>query len=203
MRDIVRKEVAHLEREVVALRESHARLEREVAATRMLIGGTPAQDETPTQCEVPSTPELRPEAAAEAGAGDVLILWHNESCSKSRAALALLEQSGQPFQVRAYLDDPPTFDELAALRKQLGQEPIEWARTMDPAWCEHFDNATIYDDLLPDEDDIMRAMVQQPIMIERPILVRSGRAVVGRPPERVLELLNEHGSPGAGTDRDN
>ena len=61
---------------------------------------------------------------------------------------------------------------MRTLQAQLGLPPIEWARTTDDAWLEHFDNATIYDDLLPDDDDILRAMVKHPIMIERPIRQR-------------------------------
>ena len=104
---------------------------------------------------------------------------------------ALLEEHGKPFTIREYLVDMPSFDELSDLRKALKLEPIEWARTMDAAWCEHFDNVTIFDDILPEEDDIFRAMAKLPIMIERPILWRGERAVIGRPPERILELLDD------------
>ena len=119
------------------------------------------------------------------------VLWHNPACSKSRAALSLLEAHASTFEIREYLSAPPTFAELQTLQRQLGREPIEWVRTMDTAWLEHFDHATIYDDILPDNNDILRAIVQAPVMLERPILVRGDRAVVGRPPERVLSLLDD------------
>ena len=77
-------------------------------------------------------PRLAPLARSRACSG-VPVLWHNPDCSKSRAALALLENRGEPFSVRAYLDEPPSMDELAALRQQLGP-PIEWCRTSDDAW---------------------------------------------------------------------
>ena len=81
--------------------------------------------------------------------------------------------------------------ELRELQAALRLSPIEWARTTEREWVDHFDNATIYDDLLPDDDDILRAMVQFPIIIERPILVYGNRAIVGRPkPERILTLLD-------------
>ena len=120
----------------------------------------------------------------------VPTLWHNPTCSKSRAALQLLEERGEPFETREYLQDKPSFEELSKLQAALRLPPIEWARTRDDAWLEHFDNATIYDDLLPDDDDVLRAMVRHPIMIERPILVLGEEAIVGRPdPIRILSLL--------------
>ena len=117
-------------------------------------------------------------------------MWHNPNCSKSRAALKILEERGEPFQTREYLHDVPSMADVRALQQALNMPPIEWARTSDEPWLEHFDHATIYDDLLPDDDDILRAMVKFPSMIERPILAVGDRAVVGRPPERILTLLD-------------
>ena len=91
------------------------------------------------------------------------------------------------------MDDAPTFAELKTLERQLNLAPIEWARTADNAWVEHFDGVTVFDDILPDDDDILRAMAAQPIMIERPILAVGDRACVGRPPERILSLLGGTG----------
>ena len=125
------------------------------------------------------------------------VLWHNPACSKSRSALALLEQHGAPFETREYLQQPPNFQELQHLKSALGLPPIEWVRTMDEAWLEHFDGVCIYDDLLPDDDDILRGIVTRPEMLERPILVHGERAVVGRPPELVLALLDGTLSPPA------
>ena len=130
-------------------------------------------------------------AAAARTCSSMPILWHNPDCSKSRAALALLEERGEPFQTREYLRDTPTFTELSKLQKQLGRPPIEWSRTSEMAWLESFDGATIYDDLLPDDDDILRGMARMPIIMERPILACGDRAVVGRPPERILSLLGD------------
>jgi len=118
----------------------------------------------------------------------VAVLWHNPDCAESRAALALLMERGKPFAVREYLKEPPTFSELATLKQHLGP-PIEWVRTMEDTWLEHFDHKTIYDDLLPDDDDILRALVTLPLMMERPILSHEGRSVIGKPPEAMLKLL--------------
>ena len=126
------------------------------------------------------------------------VLWHNPGCSKSRAALALLEERGVPFAVREYLTEPPTTDELATLKQHLGP-PIEWIRPMEDAWLEHFDNATIYDDLLPDDGDILRAIAKRPEMMERPIFTHNGRSVVGRPPAAILRILDA--SPAAAEDK--
>jgi len=119
-----------------------------------------------------------------------LVLWHNPECSKSRAAKALLEERGEQFETRMYMENPPSFSELKVLQKQLSLPPIEWSRTNDDTWLEHFDNATIYDDFLPDDADILRAMETFPIMIERPILVQGDIAVIGRPTDNILSLLD-------------
>jgi len=114
---------------------------------------------------------------------DSLLLLHNPRCSKSRAALALLEERGVDFAVRRYLDEPLDAEELASLRRRLDRPAAEWLRRGEDAYREA--------GLGPDSDEaaILAAMAAHPILVERPVLVRGGRAVVGRPPERVLELL--------------
>jgi len=111
------------------------------------------------------------------------MLLHNPRCSKSRAARALLEERGVEFAERHYLDDPLTLVELYELAARLGSSPRAWSRRGEEAWSA----ANLWDDA--DDDAILRAMSAHPILIERPILVRGRRAVVGRPPERILELL--------------
>jgi arsenate reductase len=113
---------------------------------------------------------------------DRLLLLHNPGCSKSRAARALLEARGVPFEERRYLDAPLTRDELADLRARLGPGAA-WVRRGEPAWAE----AGLPPD--PDPDALLDALAAHPILLERPILVRGPCAVVGRPPERLLELL--------------
>jgi arsenate reductase len=143
-------------------------------------------------CRVASPLSLRfARPLSSRAAASSITLWHNPNCSKSRAALAFLESRGEPFQTRQYLEQKPTMSEMRELQAALRLSPIEWARTTEPEWIDRFDNATIYDDLLPDNDDILRAMVEFPIIIERPILVCGDRAIVGRPkPERILTLLD-------------
>ena len=114
---------------------------------------------------------------------ETLTIYHNPRCSKSRAALALLEGRDVPLRIIEYLKEPPTRAELAALRRKLGLAPNEWVRTGESEY------KTARLDVHSPEDKVLDAMAQHPILIERPIVVRGDRAVVGRPPERVLELL--------------
>ena len=114
---------------------------------------------------------------------DTLVIYHNPRCSKSRAALALLQERRVPLQVIEYLKQPPTRAALVALRRKLGLPPAQWIRTGEAEYRAAGLRADSSDDALLD------GMVQHPILIERPIVVRGDRAVVGRPPERVLELL--------------
>ena len=109
-----------------------------------------------------------------------LLLLHNPRCSKSRAARALLEARGIAFTERRYLDEPLSLAELYELAARLGRPPREWSRRGEEAW-------TLADDA--SDDAILRAMAAHPVLIERPILVRGRRAVLGRPPERILDLL--------------
>jgi arsenate reductase len=114
---------------------------------------------------------------------DTLTIYHNPRCSKSRAALALLQERKVPLRIVEYLKEPPTRAELADLRKKLGLAPAEWIRKGEA----EFKAARL--DKNSSEAQLLDAMAKHPILIERPIVVRGDRAVVGRPPERVLELL--------------
>jgi arsenate reductase len=114
---------------------------------------------------------------------DSLVLLHNPRCSKSRAAHALLSERGIAFAERRYLEDPLSRAELASLRERLGRPAREWVRTGEAA----FADAGL--DAGSDDAALLDAMVRHPALIERPILVRGARAVVGRPPERVLDLV--------------
>ena len=109
---------------------------------------------------------------------DDIELWHNPRCSKSRAAHDLL---GDRATTRRYLEDPPTRAELEAVLVKLGtDDPRLIVRTGEPAYA-GLEAA--------DRDELIDAMVAHPELVERPIAIRGDRAVLGRPPERVLELL--------------
>ena len=112
-----------------------------------------------------------------------LLLLHNPRCSKSRAALALLEERKASFAVRMYLEDPLSRDELDELRRRLDRPAREWCRKGEDAFRE----AGLGGDA--GDGELLDLMVQHPLVIGRPILVGRDRAVVGRPPEDVLDLL--------------
>ena len=115
---------------------------------------------------------------------DGLLLLHNPKCAKSRATRDLLEERGVEFQIRRYLEDPLDREELAELSARLGRSAIDFTRTGQAEFAE----AGL--DPSSSADDILDAMAASPILMERPILVRGDRAVIGRPPENVLELLD-------------
>jgi arsenate reductase len=109
---------------------------------------------------------------------DDIELWHNPRCSKSRAAHELL---GDRATTRRYLEDPPSRAELEAVLVKLGtDDPRLIVRTGEPAYA-GLEAA--------DRDELLDAMVAHPELVERPIAIRGDRAVLGRPPERVLDLL--------------
>ncbi len=111
-----------------------------------------------------------------------LTLWHNPRCAKSREALALLKERGIEPDIRLYLKAPPIEDEIVELLRRLRIPAIELVRTKEAA----------FRDLgLADADDtaLVAAMAANPVLIERPILDDGRRAVIGRPPEKVLQLL--------------
>ncbi len=113
----------------------------------------------------------------------MLQLWHNSRCSKPRAALKLLEAAKVEFEVFHYLMTPANGEKLDALIKKLGIPIIEAVRLNEPEW-----RITGLEVSSP-ADAIRRAMVSYPILIQRPILETDDAAVIGRPPERILELL--------------
>ena len=109
------------------------------------------------------------------------LLLHNPRCSKSRAALELLESKGVDYSVRKYLDQPLSYDELRILKKRLGRPAVEWIR-----WGQ--DEAAGLDKDAP-EQDLLKAIAAHPILMERPILVKDDAALVGRPGPEALEPL--------------
>jgi arsenate reductase len=111
------------------------------------------------------------------------VILHNPRCSKSRGALELLRERGANVAVREYLSDSPSVEELREVVRMLGVRPIEIVRKAETPYTDlRLSEAT------PD-DEVLAAMAEHPILIERPIVVIGGRAVIGRPPEKILELL--------------
>jgi arsenate reductase len=113
-----------------------------------------------------------------------VTIYHNPRCGKSRATLDLLKSRGIEPLVVEYLKTPPTAEALAAILDLLGLEPRALMRKSEAAYRE-----AGLDDPDLDRAALIAAMVQHPILIERPIVLANGRAALGRPPEKVLDIL--------------
>lgn len=116
---------------------------------------------------------------------NTIVLWHNPRCSKSREALELLRSHGIEPIVRDYLETPPTESELRHVIDLLGVSPRDIARIDG----EMSDVDAVLRGSAPDADAVIALLLAHPQLIQRPIVIMDNRAVIGRPPERVLELL--------------
>ena len=115
---------------------------------------------------------------------ETVTIYHNPRCSKSRQALEILEQEGIEPTVIQYLVTPPDAATLNQLLQQLGLEPRALMRKGEAEYTElQLDNPALT------REQLIAAMVQHPRLMERPIVVANGQAVIGRPPEKVLDIL--------------
>ncbi len=110
-------------------------------------------------------------------------IWHNPRCSKSRQTLALLQDRGEKIDIRTYLDDAPTTGEIRQALRALDLRAIDIIRTGETIFKELGLSKT------DDDDTLIAAMATHPKLIERPIVFKGARAVLGRPPENVLTIL--------------
>ena len=110
-------------------------------------------------------------------------IYHNPRCSKSRQTLELLNENGIEPEVIEYLKNPPTIDELEQILGYLEKEPFAVCRPKE----DRFKELGLSDS--SPRADLVRLMVENPVIIERPIVVNGDKAAVGRPPESVLEIL--------------
>lgn len=113
----------------------------------------------------------------------MIQVYHNSRCGKSRECLISLEKSGQEYEIIKYLEDVPTFDEMKVIIQKLQIKPIELVRVKEKIWIEKFKN------LIMTDDEIIQAMVANPILIERPIVINGNKAVVARPLEKMNSIL--------------
>ena len=110
-------------------------------------------------------------------------IYHNPRCSKSRQALALLEQQGDELEVIHYIETPPDSATLSGLLQQLGLTARELIRKGEDTYKElNLANPEL------SEAELVQAMADYPRLIERPIVIRDGQAIIARPPEKILEL---------------
>jgi arsenate reductase len=111
-------------------------------------------------------------------------IYHNPRCSKSREALQLLRERGIQPHVIEYLKDAPSAKELAEILRQLGMKPRDLMRKKEAVYKQlNLDADTL------SESQLIAAMVQHPVLIERPIVRHGRKAALGRPPEKILEIL--------------
>ena len=110
-------------------------------------------------------------------------IYHNPRCSKSRQTLQLIRERGVEPEVVRYLDTPPTKEELRELLQKLGLKPEDIVRKKEALYRERYKGKTLSD------EEWLEVLSQNPKLIERPIVVEGNKAVLGRPPERVLELF--------------
>jgi arsenate reductase len=113
-----------------------------------------------------------------------ITIYHNPRCSKSRAALSLLREKGIEPEIVEYLKEPPDAATLGRLLDMLGLQPRDLIRKKEPEY-----KANELDDPALTREQLIAAMVAHPKLIERPIVVKNGKAVLGRPPESVLNLV--------------
>ena len=116
-------------------------------------------------------------------ATEEIVIWHNPRCSKSREALKLLEAEGVEPEVFRYLDEKPSSEQIKEVLKMMGVGPRDIMRTKEAAYRE----LGLKD--VDDDEKLIEAMAENPKLIERPIVIKDGRAVLGRPPEKVIELI--------------
>ncbi len=113
----------------------------------------------------------------------MIQIYHNQRCGKSRTCLAFLEESGKEYEVVKYLEDSPSVEELTPLIKKLGIEPIELVRKKEQLWIENFKNKILT------TEEIIEAMVANLILIERPIIIKGDKAIIGRDLEKVISFI--------------
>ena len=114
----------------------------------------------------------------------MIQIYHNPRCGKSRTCLAFIDQSNQEYEIIPYLTETPSFDDLKVLLQKLNIQPIQLVRTKEKIWIENYKGKTMND------DEIIQAMIENPILIERPIVVKDGKAIIGRDPDLVAAFLD-------------
>ncbi|MBW8049938.1 MAG: arsenate reductase (glutaredoxin) [Cytophagales bacterium] len=112
-----------------------------------------------------------------------MIIYHNPRCRKSRETLQLIKDKGVTVEIVEYLNTSPSELQLKDILSKLGMKAIEIVRKGEPVFKENFKGKDF------SEDQWIRILAENPILIERPIVVKENEAVIGRPPENVLKLL--------------
>ena len=113
----------------------------------------------------------------------MIQVYHNQRCGKSRNCLLFLKDSNIEFEIINYLETPPTFEELKVLLQKLKITPVELVRQKEKIWVEKYKGINL------SEDEIIQAMIENPILIERPIVIKDNQATIGRDLDKVIPFL--------------
>ena len=113
----------------------------------------------------------------------MIKIYHNPRCTKSRQGLEVLDNSGEQFEIVKYLENIPTKNELRKVLGYLNIPAENLVRKNEAIWKENYRGKNL------SEEDILDAMIQYPKLIERPIVIKDNKAVIGRPTEKIYDLL--------------
>ena len=113
----------------------------------------------------------------------MIKIYHNPRCRKSREGLTILENSGKEFQIIKYLEEVPSEATLKEIISLLGISPIQLVRKTEQIWKENYKGKELSD------IEIIKAMIENPKLIERPIVIYNNKAVIGRPPENIIRII--------------
>ena len=115
----------------------------------------------------------------------MLQIFHNNRCGKSRNCLSMLESSGKEFEIISYLTTPPTAAELQGVIEKLDIKPIDLARQKEKTWIDNFKGKNFTD------EELIKIMITNPILIERPILISEEKAIIARDEEKIINFLKK------------
>jgi arsenate reductase len=115
----------------------------------------------------------------------MLQIFHNNRCGKSRNCLSMLESSGKEFEIISYLTTPPTAVELQGVLEKLDIKPIDLVRQKEKTWIDNFKGKDFTD------EELIKIMITNPILIERPILISEEKAIIARDEEKIINFLKK------------
>ena len=115
---------------------------------------------------------------------NMIQIYHNSRCGKSRNCVALVEQSEIEFEVINYLNNPPSFKEMSDILQKLNIKPIELVRKKEKIWIENFKDKKLED------QQIIEILISNPLLIERPIVLKGNKAIIGRDLEKVAKFIS-------------
>jgi arsenate reductase len=113
----------------------------------------------------------------------MIQVYHNQRCGKSRNCLLFLKDSNIEYEIINYLETPPTFEELKVLLQKLNFSPIDLVRQKEKIWIEKYKGINL------SEEEVIQAMVENPILIERPIVIKDDQATIGRDLDKISPFL--------------